>query len=328
MEQPWSRLPRVRLAHLPTPLEEMSRLSRELGGPRILIKRDDCTGLAIGGNKTRKLEFVVGDALEKGADVLITEGGAQSNHCRQTAAAAALHGLDCVLVLDSRQEPEVTGNLLLDEVLGARIVIVETPDARAPRVEALAKELQSKGRRPYVIPTGASSGIGAVGYVVALHEILSAADRVDAIVSASGSGGTQGGLVAGASLLGFQGRLIGISDGEPKEELTELVLDVATECAERLGRETSFDPERIIVFDEYAKEGYGVPNEGMVRAVRRVARSEGILLDPVYSGKAMAGLIDLVAKGFLGAGETVVFIHTGGTPGLFAYRDEFSREDG
>ncbi len=316
-------LPRVPLCHLPTPLEEMPALTRVLGGPRLLIKRDDCTGLATGGNKARKLEYLVGDARARGADVLVTEGGMQSNHCRQTAAAAVRAGLDSVLVLSRGRHAEVTGNLLLDQLLGARIVVVESGAERRPMMERIARELAAEGRRPYLIPTGGSNGVGAVGYARALGEIEEQARArgipVDALVFPSGSGGTHGGLVAGARLLGSRARIVGISDGEPRASLVEMVCRVARETGEALGVPLQVTPAEIEAHDEYAREGYSVPNAGMIEAVRLVARTEGIVLEPVYTGKAMAGLIDLARRGAFTRGEAVVFIHTGGVAGLFAY---------
>jgi L-cysteate sulfo-lyase len=321
-------LPRVSLAHLPTPLELMPSLTRALGGPRLFIKRDDCTGLAGGGNKVRKLEFLVGDALAQGADVLVTEGGRQSNHCRQTAAAAVKVGMECVLVLSPAYTPGLTGNLLLDQLLGARLVPVEQASDRQPMVEQIARELRAAGKRPYLIPTGGSTGVGALGYVNALQELETQAGALgvafDAIVFCSGSGGTHGGLIAGTKLLGNRARVIGISDGEPKAALVGMVLRVAREVADVLGAHLAFSAGEIVVHDEYAPEGYGMPSAAMVDAVRLVARTEGILLDPVYSGKAMAGLIDLVRTGRFAKDQTVAFVHTGGTPALFAYADRFT----
>ena len=324
-----SDFPRVKLAHLPTPVEEMTSLSAALGGPRIFVKRDDCTGLATGGNKTRKLEFLVGDAKAQGADTLITEGGVQSNHCRQTAAAAARAGMDCVLVLNRGYTDEVTGNLLLDEILGATIVTVGESSQRAAVVDETAAELRARGRHPYVVPTGGSNGIGAMGYatfMVELHEQTAALGLdFDVIVTASGSGGTQGGLLLGAALTGSRARIVGISDGEPREELADLVVKVATEGAVLCESSVTVPEAAVIVHDEYFGDGYGIPSPAMVEAVRTVARLEGILLDPVYSGKAMAGLVDLCRKGIIRAGQNVLFIHTGGTPALFAYRESFSQ---
>jgi D-cysteine desulfhydrase family pyridoxal phosphate-dependent enzyme len=325
-------LPRFALAHLPTPLELMPALTARLGGPHVFIKRDDCTGLATGGNKTRKLEFLVGDARAAGADVLVTEGGTQSNHCRQTAAAAAKAGMECVLVLSRARNPDATGNLLLNHILGARVVLVDRGSDRRPMMEHVAQELTAGGRRPYVIPTGGSNGVGALGYVHALHELETQAKALgvsfDAIVFCSGSGGTQGGLTAGAKLLGSRTELIGVSDGEPRHALVDMALRVARETAQVLRVPLSFAPEDIIVYDEYAREGYGIPNAAMVDAVRLLARTEGILLDPVYTGKAMAGLIDLVRRGRFKKGQSVAFIHTGGTPALFAYQDDFAEPAG
>lgn len=323
-------LPRLPLCHLPTPLEEMPALARALGGPRLFIKRDDCTGLATGGNKARKLEYLVGEAQALGADVLITEGGMQSNHCRQTAAAAVRSGMGCVLVLSRGRHAEVTGNLLLDQLLGARLVLVGSGAERRPTMERIAAELSAEGRRPYLIPTGGSSGVGAVGYVRALHEIGEQARArgiaVNAVVFPSGSGGTHGGLVAGARLLGSRARIVGISDGEPRASLVEMVCRVARETGQALGVPLTVAPGEIEAHDEYAREGYSVPNAGMIEAVRLVARTEGIVLDPVYTGKAMAGLIDLVRRGAFAPDDTVVFIHTGGVAGLFAYPEGLAED--
>ncbi len=321
-------LPRMRLAHLPTPIEELARLTDFLGGPRLFIKRDDCTGLASGGNKTRKLEFLVADAAARGADALITEGGVQSNHCRQTAAAALKAGMTCMLVLSPGYADEDTGNLLLDRLLGARIMRVESTGARAGAMRDAADSLARAGRHPYIIPTGGSNGLGAIGYASCMREIKDQSEALgfefDAIVSASGSGGTQGGLVLGAKLLDSMTRIIGISDGEPREALAERVREVALEGAQVLGSELALADDDIIVYDEYYGEGYGVPSPQMVEAVRLLARKEAILLDPVYTGKAMAGLIDLVRKEVFEANQNVLFIHTGGTPALFAYRESFA----
>ena len=318
-------LPRASLAHLPTPLEEMPRLSAALGGPRLFVKRDDCTGLGTGGNKTRKLEFLVADAQAKGADTLVTNGGVQSNHCRQTAAAAARTGMDCVLVLQRGFSDEETGNLLLDRILGAQVVLIDAAANLADAVAEAAAELERSGKTPYVIPTGGSNGVGAMGYANAIREIAVQAVKLglgfDAIVTASGSGGTQGGLVVGKKLFDQPAQIVGISDGEPSEELTEMILEVASDAERVLGRPLGLSSDDVRVFDEYYGEGYGIPTPEMVEAVHLVARSEGILLDPVYSGKAMAGLLDLIRRGHFEPTQNVLFIHTGGTPALFAYRE-------
>jgi L-cysteate sulfo-lyase len=323
-----SSLPRAKLAHLPTPIEELNRFSNALGGPRIFIKRDDCTGLATGGNKTRKLEYIIGDAQKRSADTLVTEGGLQSNHCRQTVAAASRTGMDCVLVLNRGGAYEVTGNLLLDQILGARVIVVENPGDREPAMLKAADELKARGKNPYMIPAGGSNGVGAMGYANFMQEVKDQAGELglgfDAIVTASGSGGTQGGLMLGLKLLDTQTRIIGISDGEPRDELMRLVLNVAMEGAALLGTRIKLSEDDVTIYDEYFGEGYGIPTPEMVAAVRMVARSEGILLDPVYSGKAMAGLIDLIRKGAFEKDQKVLFIHTGGTPALFAYRETFA----
>jgi len=319
-------LPRVSIAHLPTPIDELPRLSRELGGPRLFAKRDDCTGLAMGGNKTRKLEFLLGDALERGADTLITEGGVQSNHCRQTAAAANHAGLGCVLVLSEGFANELTGNLFLDHLLGARVVT--TTGARADVMNEIAADLRREGKRPYVIPTGGSNGVGAMGYAQCMVELAEQSEAMgehfDVIVTASGSGGTQGGLVLGKKLIESPARIVGISDGETRAELAEMVLRVARDGAALLGADLAFRDEELEIYDQYYGPGYGVPTSQMVAAVRQVARCEGLLLDPVYNGKAMSGLIDLVARGQIAADQNVLFLHTGGTPALFAYRESFT----
>ena len=246
-------LPRTRLAHLPTPIEELANLSRELGGPRLFVKRDDCTGLATGGNKTRKLEYLLGDALAAGADTLLTEGGLQSNHCRQTVAAARRCGLECILVLEEGYAKEVTGNLLLDQILGARIVTTPPGADRAAVMRELAAELEAKGGRPYLIPTGGSNGIGAMGYANFMFELAEQSSALgvefDAIVTASGSGGTQGGLLLGKRLMGTATRIVGISDGEPRGELVEMVLAVARDGAALLGEAFEFRDDELEIHD-------------------------------------------------------------------------------
>jgi L-cysteate sulfo-lyase len=328
-----ARFARARFCHLPTPLESLPRLSAHLGGPAILVKRDDATGLAFGGNKTRKLEFVLGEALAAGADTVITTGSVQSNHCRQTAAAAARLGLGCHLVLqrevardDARYER--TGNALLDRLAGAELHPVGRDADRDATMAALAEELRAAGLRPAVIPVGASTPVGAHGYVVAGLEILAQAEALgrplDAIVHASGSGGTQAGLLV--AMAGVHGGVpvLGISDGEPRAALEAVVGDLAERTAALLGVPNAAMAglaDRVEVLDEYFGDAYGQPTAGMVEAIRLCARLEGLFLDPVYSGKAMAGLIDQIRQGRWSRSQTVVFVHTGGTPALFAYVD-------
>jgi len=317
------------LATLPTPLEEAVGLSRRLGGPKILFKRDDNNGFALGGNKARKLEFLIADAIEKGADTIITTGGLQSNHARLTAAAARKYGMRPILVLRGDPEAEYDGNLLLDYLLGAEIRTVPR-DARdvMPIMEDVAEEVRDGGGEPYVIPSGGSNPIGAIAYSNAMLEIVSQAvqicAKVDHVVFSSGSGGTQGGLLFGAKSLNFQGRVLGISDGASRDPLVHRVVEIANGCARLIDSHVSVSLKDVDFLDQYAGKGYGVLQKEIIDAIRTVAEAEGILLDPVYTGKAMWGLIDLVHQGYFDKDETVVFIHTGGTPALFAYRKELT----
>ena len=339
MSDKLASLPRKRFAHLPTPLEEMSRLRSALsqmtdeGVPRLFIKRDDCTGLAFGGNKTRKLEFLIGEALAKGCDTIITAGAAQSNHARQTAAAAAAAGLDCVLVLFDTvpyqgRDYRRSGNLLLDDLLGAEVVL-EPADANPEQVfERVMRDLSAQGRKSFFVPVGGSNVIGTMGYVNAYLEL---ADQLDAedlqashIVHASSSGGTQAGLVTGQMLRPGGPAVLGINVyRDDTQAMANGVHELAVQAAEFLGAD--IPPNEVVALEGgYLGEGYGIPTEQMRRAVETLARLEGVLLDPVYSGKAMAGLIGLILDGRMRADDTVVFLHTGGAPGLFAYGGEFS----
>ena len=290
------RLARVPLADLPTPIEELPRLSQELGGPRLLVKRDDQTGLATGGNKTRKLEFLFADALAHDADIVITAGAAQSNHCRQTAAAAARLGLDCTLVLGGGPPSTPTGNLLLDELLGAQIFWTG-PQRRGEQLEEISDQLRAAGRHPYLIPYGGSNAIGATGYAAAMLELGEqlAADypqSVDAIVFASSSGGTQAGLAVGARAMGFGGRIIGIriDKGEAGDDAYPVQLArLANATAAHLDLETNFTSDDFAVNQDYLGGGYSVIGDLERDAIRLAARLEGLVLDPVYTGRAMGG---------------------------------------
>jgi len=316
------KLNRVSIAHLPTPIEALPRLSEKLGGPRLLVKRDDQTGLATGGNKTRKLEFLVGEALAGRADVLVTGGASQSNHARQTAAAAAKFGLRSVLVLRGQELPVRTGNLLLDELLGADIRWAGEQDL-AQAIQETAEELWSTGARPALVPYGGSNPVGASGYVAAMEELAAQLEameeKVDVIVFATSSGGTQAGLLVGARGLGFPGRILGISVDPPRDELAPRVAQLATETAAHLGLSFSFDPAEIEINDDYLGGGYAVIGEPERKAVRLFARTEGLLLDPVYTGRAAAGLVDLIRQDYFSKDQTVLFWHTGGTVGLFGF---------
>ncbi len=314
------KLARVPIAHLPTPLEPLPRLTAQLGGPELWIKRDDQTGLATGGNKSRKLEFLVADAQAVGADTLITGGAAQSNHARQTAAAAAKFGLACRLVLRGEEPLQVRGNLLLDRLLGADVVWAgDSPLAEV--MERVAEELRAAGRRPYVVPYGGSNPVGASGYVAAMEELLAQckgrALHFEHVVLPSSSGGTQAGMAVGARSLGFEGRILGISIDLKADELQRLLADLAMATAQRLGLELAFAPGDFAVNDDYLGGGYGVVSDLEREAIRTLARVEGVLLDPVYTGRALGGLLALVRQGAFRANERVLFWHTGGTAGLF-----------
>jgi D-cysteine desulfhydrase family pyridoxal phosphate-dependent enzyme len=318
-------LPRIQLGQLPTPLEELPRLTRALCGPRLFIKRDDQTGLASGGNKTRKLEFTVAEALRQGADTLITVGGVQSNHCRQTAAAAARCGLRCILVLRGSAPAVRNGNLLLDHLLGAQVVF-SGERTREAVAEEIAKEQEAAGYHPHVIPVGASNALGAVGFVAAMEELDNQVKErsltVDRVVFASSSFGTQAGLCVGAKAIGFAGQLAAIAIDSPRDELQTGVAEIAAATIRRLGLKMTVAPEEVVAYDGYLGAGYAIMGEPEQEAIALMARSEGILLDPVYTGRAMAGLMDLIRKGEFGRDETIVFWHTGGSAALFAYADQ------
>ena len=320
--------PRYPLLQGITPLHPLPRLTARLGGPRLFIKRDDLTGLACGGNKTRKLEFLVGAALAGGADILLTAGAAQSNHCRQTAAAAAQTGLGCHLALGGTPPAQSNGNLLLDLLLGAELHWTG-PERKGEQLQTIADQLRQQGHRPSIIPYGGSNPIGACGYIAAIAELLeqlhSNTLAIDHIVLASSSAGTQAGLSLGARSFGFNGKIHGIAidkgeAGEPP--LRELLPDLATATAEHLGMNTSFSQTDFRLYDDYLGAGYGILGQAEQEAISLLARLEGILLDPVYTGRAMAGLIDLIRRGAFSASDNVLFWHTGGTPALFAYAEE------
>lgn len=323
-------LPRFPLAQLPTPLEEAPSLSRVLGDVRVLVKRDDLTGLALGGNKTRKLEYLIGDARARGATVVLTEGPAQSNHCRQTAAAAARAGLRCLLVLNSLEpDPPVQGNLLLDHLFGAEVHLVAERTARRALLERLAHELERRHERPYVIPTGGSTPVGAVAYVRAALELAEQlvergiqASRV--YLATSTSGGTHAGLALGAKLLGSPFHVVGVAVEDDALAIRERVATLASETAALLGLDVRIVPEEIVVDDRWVGPGYGVPSSETLEAILLAARTEGLVLDPVYTGKAMAALVGQVRRGEVTPGETLVFLHTGGTPALFAQADQLA----
>jgi len=322
------RFPRIRLAHLPTPLEHLPNLSRALDGPEIWIKRDDCTGMSSGGNKTRKLEFLLADARAQGADLILTQGATQSNHARQTAACAARLGLACHLLLEDRTgkvDADYTGsgNVLLDHLHGATIEHhAANPDMNGV-MAGVAARFAAEGRRPYAIPGGGSNPIGALGYVNAAIEL---GLRIDHVIHATGSAGTQAGLVTGLAGIRSGVPLLGIGVRAPRDRQEENVFGLATQTAELCGCPGAVTRADVVANCDYVGPGYGFSTPASVAAIRMLARLEGILLDPVYSGKGMAGLIDLVRRGRFRRDENVVFIHTGGSVGLFGYVRDFAQE--
>ncbi len=329
-----TNFPRVPLGHWPTPLEPMDRLRTHLGAgcPKLYVKRDDCSGLATGGNKTRKLEFLMGEARAADADVVITFGAVQSNHCRQTAAAAAKLGLECDLILldmvHGRQAVyETSGNVLLDKLFGARTYPVAPASAQAT-LQRLLNKYENEGRRPYVVPLGGSNSTGALGYVAAYRELgqqcADEAITVSAIVHAVSSGGTQAGLVAGAAFYDHRTRIIGVNVSRPEGSgIVEHVQEIARDTLERLGEGVPPGVDRRVeVLDGFIGEGYGIPNDATREAISLAARYEGLLLDPVYSGKAMAALIAQIRAEKFEASDTIIYMHTGGNAVLPAYAGE------
>ena len=324
------RFPRIDLCHVPTPLEFMPRLTQHLGGPQIWIKRDDCTGMALGGNKARKLEFLLGEALKQGADHLVTLGALQSNHVRQTAAAAARLGLACTVILEHRHpNPDYAylhnGNMLLDGLLGAEIVNCPGGTDMPAALRQVGDQLRAKGHRPYLIPSGGSNPLGTLGYVKAAQELLLQAQEKnfapDRVVVASGSAGTQAGLVVGLAVQASTASVQGFAVSQAEHLQHQRVAALAAATARFIGHTDELPPQAVRVNADYLGEGYSIPSAAMVDAVQQVARLEGILLDPVYTGKAMAGLMDWARTGRFRRDENVVFIHTGGQAGLFGFCD-------
>ena len=309
---------RSNFAHLPTPVEALPRLSETLGGPRLLVKRDDQTGLAFGGNKTRKLEFLLAEARDQGAQTLISGGALQSNHCRQTAAAAARFGFKCILVLTGDKPRQPSANLLLNELFGAQVIYVAERKDRDRILQETFDQAAEKGMRPYLVPYGGSSPTGALGYAFAMKELIEQNLQADWIVFATSSGGTHAGLLLGQRVFGYKGRILGISIDESEEWLKQHVSELASLASEKLVRRIEFTPGEVLANANYCSAGYGVLTERERKAIRLFATYEGLLLDPVYTGRAAAGMIDLIRKGFFKTDETVLFLHTGGQPALFA----------
>lgn len=322
--------PRMRFATLPTPLQFAPCLSEELGGPKIYLKRDDLTGLALGGNKTRKLEYLVADAAAHGATHLITVGAAQSNHARQTAAAARLAGMECHLILRAGSpNPEVQGNLLLDKLLGATVhIVVGSLEDRQTKVDEVAADLTYSGHVPYDIPNGGSNGIGSLGYVGAMlelnHQLWEQGIRPTAMYFAVAGGGTHGGIILGAKLYGLDFAINGVLVQDTVAVGVERAYRVTCWTAERLGIDNPVSTSDIVCDDDHVGEGYGIPTDEGLAAIRLLARTEGVLLDPVYTAKAFAGMVADIRSGLYAADDTVIFLHTGGAPALFAQTDILS----
>lgn len=339
------KFPKIDLIHLPTPFQKLENLSSELDGPEIFVKRDDLTGLAFGGNKSRKLEFIIPDVLEKKADVIITWASLQSNWCLSTTAAARKFGIKPVLVLFKTYDlpEEYDGNLLLDFILEADIRIKEAERGKVVSeeyakqiIDDIIMEVKKEGYSPYVAPIGGSmvggsmdKPLGAISYVNALVEMLEQAEEqgldVDYIVHATGSGGTQAGLVVGAKSMTDNVKVLGISVSYEKGPFSEDVLTISEDTINALGIDLEINKEDVLVFDEYIKEGYGIVNQEVSDMVRLVAKREGIFLDPVYTGKAMVALVDLIRKGYFKKGDKIVFFHTGGTAALFPNKHRLSQ---
>lgn len=327
-----AHFPRIHLAHLPTPLEPMTRLSKELGGPEIWIKRDDCTGLSTGGNKTRKLEFLMAEAEAQGADIVMTQGATQSNHARQTAAFSAKLGVACHILLEDRTGSKDlnykhNGNVFLDYLHGA------TAEIRGPgldmnaEMEQVAETFRASGKKVYTIPGGGSNATGALGYANCALELVNQLNEsslaMDALVHATGSAGTQAGLITGLKAMNANLPLLGIGVRAPKPKQEEVVYNLALKTAEKIGCPGVVKREDVVANTDYVGEGYGIPAPSTIEAIEMFAQLEGILLDPVYSGKGAAGLIDLVRKGYFKKGQRIVFLHTGGSAALFGYTSAF-----
>ena len=324
------RTQKISFAGFPTPLQKMPNLSKVLGGPSLFVKRDDMTDLAFGGNKARKLEFLFADAKNKGADVIIATGAVQSNCACMVAAASRRLGMKPVLVLVGKEPDVYDGNLFLDRLLSAEIKFVDGYGSHIDDlINSLAEEFRAKGHNPYIIPVGASVPLTVPGYALAMEELVNQfreiRETIDYIVCACGTGGTQAGLLFGVKLLDITAKILGASVFSSKADASRTIAQLVNGSAELFDVDLSIVPEEVTVFDDYIKEGYGVLNSDVTEAIKLVAETEGIFLDPVYTGKAMVMLIDLVKKGYFNEGDNVVFFNTGGLPALFLYRNELSK---
>jgi len=317
MKATLSAVPRMKIANLPTPVEKLTRLAAKIGLRELWIKRDDLTGLALGGNKTRKLEYLIAAALAHGAKTLITTGAPQSNHCRQTAAAAAKFGLECVLVLTGDSPERISGNILLDHLFGAKLIWCPK-EHRETKMQEVFQHLWSEGKRPYLIPYGGSNSLGALAFAQAMLELAEQGVDVDWVIFPSSSGGTQAGMLLGSKICGLSARILGISVDLSAEELQSRIDQLITETIDAYSFPLKINRDEILVIDSYRGKGYGLPTDADIQAVRDFARYEGILLDPVYTGRAAAGMCDLVKREVIPFSASVLFWHTGGIPALFA----------
>lgn len=311
--------PRLRFAQLPTPIEPMVRLSSFLNGPRLWIKRDDLTGVGMGGNKIRKLEYLIAEAQANGAKTIITTGAVQSNHCRQTAALAAKQGYKCKLVLTGENDSLVDGNLLLDKLFGAKIIFTKNEDRELILKEEFQKSWTS-GERPYLIPLGGSTPVGTLGYLTAFEEFLIQGTEINWIIIASSSGGTQAGLELGKRRSNWNGNIIGINVGSDFDDLPERIAYLSTEASDRFGERIKFQKDEIRICEDYQRTGYGNTTENEIKAIQLFARLEGIILDPVYTARAAAGMMDLIRRETFKSTDSVLFWHTGGIPAVFSER--------
>ncbi|NRA72164.1 MAG: D-cysteine desulfhydrase family protein [Gammaproteobacteria bacterium] len=323
----YENIPREALGFFPTPLVELTNLSKKIDGPKIFMKRDDNTGLALGGNKTRKLEYILGDALAQGADTIVTAGAAQSNHCRQTAAAAAKLGLECHLVLGGQEPQHFDGNLLLDKIFGCQIHWAGN-NRKGEDIPQIVEQLKKAGKKPYVVPYGGSNELGAIAFIEALKELELQLKEIKTsityIIFASSSGGTHAGLMLGKRLLKSSYQIVGINidkDETDKVPFDQYIVSLANKTAKLIGADQQFSDQDLILNSDYVGAGYGVIGELENEAISLTAQTEGILLDPVYTGRAMGGLINMIRTGEIKKTDSVLFWHTGGAPALFAYSE-------
>ena len=327
MSEIMNKFSKLDLCLLPTPIVPLSRLSKYLGGPQIYMKRDDLTGIAFGGNKNRKLEYLLADAIDQSSDTIITEGAVNSNHCLQTAACALKLGLSCELVLSGREPTEITGNYLLFKILGITIHHVNDEKERKESMKKVEMDLKSHGKNPYIIPTGGSNAIGALGYINCISEIKSQAKQMkiefNHFVHAAGSSGTQAGMLIGKQLFYPKLNIISISSGIPEDLLQRETLRIIKEFKLKYGIEFDHNKIKTAVISGYSGPGYGLPSKEMIETVKLVSQLEGVFLDPVYNGKAMVGLVDMVKSGKISKDDNVLFLHSGGGPSIFNYRQDF-----